>query len=284
MINYKKYLLFILILLITLLIIKKKFLIYMYNKYFNEITVQLSYNPKGVNLYLFSSENTIYENNYLEYGLNGLEKFINRFHIREILTIDSIPCKTEANMQFEYKIEPFFKNFGLKCNRLDNKKSVQDKINLVQNCEAIFIGNGNIYYLCKFLQDNDLLLAIYNKITSGTPFIGVGSVCNLVCPSLKTSFDLPIAWPNVPNCLNIISFQLCVDYNNEYDDQLAQYLNENKKEKILCLRKGQVIHISGKKAEIISLNNENLSYFYLNKNNLVKKNTLSITNDLSFLF
>lgn len=275
------YIIFI-ILIIVFLLAQKEYYIYLYNKYLKEITVNLSYNPTGLNMFLYSSENSPYDIDYLQHGLPGLEKFLERFHVEKILCINYGLTNNEKKIYYENNVEPFFNKINKETYQLNIKKSIQDQINEVQKAEAIFIGDGNTFLLNKNLHDNQLIDVLREKILNGTPLVGVGSGCNIVSPTLQTSFDLPIVWTNSPNALNLIPFQICTHQNKK--DQIKEYIYLNKNKNVLCINEGQILHITGKNGELISLTNENMIHYYLNKNNQVIEKVLDKNKDLSFLF
>ncbi len=92
--------------------------------------------------------------------------------------------------------------------------TVTDTHRMVESAELIVVGGGNTFHLLKYLQDENLLPTLRERVLRGVPYIGWSAGSNLACPTLKTTNDMPIVEPVNFNALNLIPFQINPHYTD----------------------------------------------------------------------
>ena len=83
---------------------------------------------------------------------------------------------------------------------------------LLSSAEAVFVGGGNTFRLLKTLQDSDLLGPLRRRVRDGLPYLGACAGINIVCPTIKTTNDMPIVQPASFDALGLVPFQINPHY------------------------------------------------------------------------
>jgi dipeptidase E len=162
----------------------------------------------------------------------------------------------------------------------------KDKKKAVRNATVIIIGGGNTFYLLKALQDENLLGLIRERILDGVPYIGWSAGANVVCPTIRTTNDMPIVEPESFNALDLIPFQINPHYTDfvqkdhageSRDTRIAEFILVNQTIPVVGLREGTLLQVEG--SEITLKGNKNCRIFRY------KSETIEISpgEDLNFL-
>lgn len=128
--------------------------------------------------------------------------------------------------EYEEKVNNRFSEIDHKVTSIHH---YSDPVEAVEKAEAIIIGGGNTWHLLKTMQENNLMDAIRNKVSGGTPYIGWSAGSNVACPTLKTTNDMPISEPKSFNTLNLVPFQINPHY---LDDNPANHGGETREMRI----------------------------------------------------
>ena len=79
----------------------------------------------------------------------------------------------------------------------------------VQAAQGIFIGGGNTFRLLATLQRLDVLDDIREAVlTRSIPYMGTSAGCNVACPTICTTNDMPIVQPQSFCALDLVPFQV----------------------------------------------------------------------------
>lgn len=78
----------------------------------------------------------------------------------------------------------------------------------VEDAAALFIGGGNTFRLLAALWREDVIGAIRDRVRSGMPYIGASAGCNVACPTIRTTNDMPIVQPPTFEALGLVPFQI----------------------------------------------------------------------------
>lgn len=133
----------------------------------------------------------------------------------------------------------------------------------VKNAKAIFVGGGNTFRLLKVLYDKNLISDIKKSIENGTPYIGVSAGANIVCPTIKTTNDMPIVEPESLEALNLVSFQinphyidpgLASEHMGETRDMRIKEFHEENDIPVVGLREGAWLRIKDLKIMLGGIN------------------------------
>lgn len=130
----------------------------------------------------------------------------------------------------------------------------------INQTNAIIVGGGNTFHLLFYLQKNNLLDLIKSKVEKGLLlYIGWSAGCNVACPDIATTNDMPIIWPLSGQALDIFWYNINPHYNNwtpsglnaeSRDDRLKERLLVNPRP-IVALPEGMGILVTDHSAVLI---------------------------------
>jgi dipeptidase E len=89
---------------------------------------------------------------------------------------------------------------------------VADPIRAIQEADALFVGGGNTFRLLAALYRLNLLEPIRQRVRAGMPYLGISAGCNIACPTIKTTNDMPITEPPSLRALGLVPFQVNPHY------------------------------------------------------------------------
>jgi dipeptidase E len=87
-----------------------------------------------------------------------------------------------------------------------------DPVKAVQEAEALYVGGGNSFRLLASLYRLGLLEPIRQGVQSGMGYLGISAGCNVACPTIKTTNDMPITEPPSLRALGLVPFQVNPHY------------------------------------------------------------------------
>jgi dipeptidase E len=143
-----------------------------------------------------------------------------------------------------------------------------DPVKAIWNAEGIFVGGGNTFRLLKTLYDMQLIDILRTKVKGGLPYLGVSAGCNIACPSIKTTNDMPIVEPPTLQALGLVPFQVNPHYvqgamsyqdaeghyhpyfGETRDDRLREYHEENFTP-VIGLWEGGILDCDGRHIKLI---------------------------------
>jgi len=124
-----------------------------------------------------------------------------------------------------------------------------NKIEAVNQAEAIAVGGGNTFQLLKLLQEQGLVTAIRERAEAGTPYIGWSAGSNVCGPSIKTTNDMPITQPPSFDAIGLFPLQLNPHYTEKTIEghggesrkqRLKEYIAINTTP-VICLPEGTAV-------------------------------------------
>jgi dipeptidase E len=95
---------------------------------------------------------------------------------------------------------------------LDGLHLHPDPAAAVRRAEGIFVGGGNTFRLLDALYRHGLVEPIRQRVHEGMPYLGVSAGCNVACPTIKTTNDMPIVQPPSFTGLALVPFQVNPHY------------------------------------------------------------------------
>ena len=95
---------------------------------------------------------------------------------------------------------------------LDGIHRHPDPAAAVRKAEGLFVGGGNTFRLQDALYRHDLLEPIRQRVRDGMAYLGVSAGCNVACPTMKTTNDMPIVHPPSFTALGLVPFQVNSHY------------------------------------------------------------------------
>ncbi len=95
---------------------------------------------------------------------------------------------------------------------LDGIHRHADPVRAVREAPALFVGGGNTFRLLAELYGRGLLEPIRERVRAGVPYLGISAGCNVACPTIKTTNDMPITQPPSLAALGVVPFQVNPHY------------------------------------------------------------------------
>jgi dipeptidase E len=107
----------------------------------------------------------------------------------------------------------------------------------VRAADGIFVGGGNTFRLLAGLYRLDLLHAIRERVRDGMPYLGISAGCNVACPTIKTTNDMPIVQPPSLDGLGLVPFQVNPHYYTgsnyvRHGDALVEHFGETRDDRL----------------------------------------------------
>ena len=112
-----------------------------------------------------------------------------------------------------------------------------DPVRAVREAPALFVGGGNTFRLLADLYRHGLLEPIRERVRAGVPYLGISAGCNVACPTIKTTNDMPITQPPSLAALGLVPFQVNPHYFAgetwvKRDDGLHQHRGETRDDRL----------------------------------------------------
>lgn len=145
------------------------------------------------------------------------------------------------------KVNHVFKKLKIE---IDSIHNVDEPIQAINNADFIVVGGGNTFHLLKQLQQNKLIEPLRKKITQATPYVGWSAGSNIICPTIKTTNDMPIIEPISFEALNILPFQINPHYTDKNpaghagetrEDRIKEFLVANQDTYVVGLRESTLL-------------------------------------------
>ncbi len=198
-------------------------------------------------LLLSNSKN--YGQNYLQHAEHAIKAFLTE-KIKKALFIPFAAVRTSLD-DFSSVVRGRFRDMGYE---LESIHHATNGIEAVKNAEAIVVGGGNTFHLLHCLYQHELLEAIRSAINGGVPYLGWSAGANIVCPTIKTTNDMPIIEPTSFNALGLLPFQINLHYTDEHltghqgetrAERIAEFVELNPDVYVVGLREGSMLRIEG---------------------------------------
>jgi dipeptidase E len=120
---------------------------------------------------------------------------------------------------------------------LDGLHRHADPVRAVREAPALFVGGGNTFRLLAELYRLDLLEPIRVRVRAGIPYLGISAGCNVACPTIKTTNDMPITQPPSLAALGLVPFQVNPHYFTgttwaKRDDSFHEHFGETRDDRL----------------------------------------------------
>ncbi|TQV71665.1 dipeptidase PepE [Aliikangiella marina] len=185
--------------------------------------------------------------------------------------------------QYAANVGGYFSQLGCHLTSIHNYK---DQRVAIEEAQAIVVGGGNTFCLLESLYRLDLLMAIKQKISDNTPYIGWSAGSNICGPSIKTTNDMPIIQPPSFDALGVLPFQINPHYfdgsppghNGETREQrIAEFLVKNSSTKVIGLPEGSALERTQQQLTLVG---ENTAFLFSHK---MGRQKIQPNTDLSYL-
>ncbi|NVO20844.1 MAG: dipeptidase PepE [Bacteroidetes bacterium] len=163
---------------------------------------------------LLLSNSTNAGEEYLGWPRRLIKEFLVKFEIKKCLFIPYAGVTINFN-EYAERVKLVFAQLGCE---LESIHHMPDPVKAVEESSCIIIGGGNTFRLVQLLHEKGIMAPIRNKVMDGTPFLGWSAGSNVACPSMKTTNDMPIAYPASFDTLNLVPFQINPHYLDVHPD------------------------------------------------------------------
>lgn len=181
------------------------------------------------NLLLLSSS-TVYGREYLEHAHLAIGEFLEPH--RSVLFA---PFAWRDHNAYTDRVQRALSLFGVDVVSLH---TVADPRAAVADATLLFVGGGNTFRLAKAMQELDVIALVRDRVRQGgLSYLGSSAGTNLVCPTLRTTNDMPIVEPRSFDALNLVPFQINPHYmdieantthmGETREMRIGEFLNEN---------------------------------------------------------
>ncbi len=82
----------------------------------------------------------------------------------------------------------------------------------IEQAKGIFVGGGNTFVLVSQLYKNDIINALKNSVSKGTPYLGTSAGSNICGLTMHTTNDMPIVYPPSFKTLGFVPFNINPHY------------------------------------------------------------------------
>lgn len=129
-----------------------------------------------------------------------------------------------------------------------------DPAQAIAGAEALVIGGGNTFQLLCELYAHKLLGVIRERVAAGMPYIGWSAGTNVACPTIGTTNDMPVVWPERREALNLLPFQINPHYTDARIpghqgetrvERLQEFTRANPDMPVVGLHEGSALRIEG---------------------------------------
>ena len=125
---------------------------------------------------------------------------------------------------------------------------------------VVFVGDGNTFRLLKTLYDKNMMSAINSLVASGSlSYLGASAGANIAGPTIMTTNDMPIVFPETFVGLGLIPFQINPHFidadptskhmGETWEKRLAEFHEENDST-IIGMREGSWITVENGTANL----------------------------------
>jgi dipeptidase E len=191
---------------------------------------------------------------YLDYPKNYIRDFLGKKPVKALFL--PYAAVTFSYEEYEKKVAERFREIG---HEIISVHHFNDIATAVKKAEAIVVGGGNTWKLLKAIRDNDLIDIVRQKVIAGTPYIGWSAGSNVVCPTIRTTNDMPVVEPDSFESFNLIPFQINPHYidsnpsghaGETREQRIMEFIEINPDIYVAGLREGTMLILEGGKISL----------------------------------
>lgn len=198
---------------------------------------------------IIASTSTVHGSGYLEYILSELETFFK--NTKEIIFI---PYARPGGISHDDYTKIAKDGFSKINKAVKGIHEFSNPAEAVKNAQGIFVGGGNTFVLTQQLYKNELIAALKEAATNGTPYFGTSAGSNICGLTIKTTNDMPIVYPPSFNALGLVPFNINPHYLDP--DTSSTHMGETRETRIkefhvyntppvIGLREGSWLQVTG---------------------------------------
>lgn len=174
---------------------------------------------------IIASTSTIHGGQYLEYLMPELSVLF-----KSCKTIVFVPYARPGGVShddYTKKAAAAFAKIGISVRGIHE---FDYPIEAILKAEGIFVGGGNTFLLVSQLYKFNIMNAMADVISKGTPYLGTSAGSNITGVSMQTTNDMPIVYPPSFQTMGILSFNLNPHYLDP--DTNSKHMGETRETRI----------------------------------------------------
>jgi dipeptidase E len=175
---------------------------------------------------LLASSSTVYGHGhgYLDHLEDAL-----RQHYEGAKRILFVPFALHDRDAYAARVRERFARLGQEVVSLHETPEAESAVR-VRNADAFFVGGGNTFRLLRALQRRSIMGPMRERVLEGAPYGSASAGSNLAGPTIRTTNDMPIVWPESLEALALVPFQLNPHYLDA--DSASTHMGETREERI----------------------------------------------------
>lgn len=170
-----------------------------------------------------------------------------RAHFDGVSEIVFIPYASENHAEYTEKIRDFSTASGVNIRGIEE---FDNPIDAVESAQGVYVGGGNTFLLVRDLHRNGLLEPIRSRVKQGMPYMGVSAGANVACPTMQTTNDMPIVFPESFEAFGLLPFQINPHYHDgriwmKDADEFYEHFGETRAQRIFEYHQQNEIPVLG---------------------------------------
>ncbi len=122
-----------------------------------------------------------------------------------------IPYASTDHVSYATRLADFSEPSGVTLKNIDD---FDDPILAIEQAEGLYVGGGNTFLLTHKLHTKDLIDVVQKRVRDGLPYMGVSAGSNVACPTMQTTNDMPIIYPQSFKTFDLVPFQINAHYHD----------------------------------------------------------------------
>jgi dipeptidase E len=192
---------------------------------------------------------------FLEHAYGYIRDFLGR----DVKRVTLVPYAAVAwsHAALTERVVPVFRELGYECTSLHEAR---DPLAALAAAEALVVAGGNTFRLLQLVQALKLLGPMRERVLGGAPYLGWSAGSNLACPTIRTTNDMPAAWPDGGEALGLVPFQINPHYTERSlpehhgetrDDRLREFILLNPGVTVVGLREGSALRVEDGRLDLL---------------------------------
>lgn len=129
----------------------------------------------------------------------------------------------------------------------------------LRTAQAVFVGGGNSFRLLHGLKQRNLIVELHKHVAQGKLYMGASAGTNIAAPTIRTTNDMPIMFPEGFDALGLVAFQINCHYLDadprsthagETRELRLEEFHEENEAPVVALREGTWIRVTDGGASI----------------------------------
>ena len=145
-----------------------------------------------------------------------------------------IPYAGSNHSEYSSEICKFSEPSGVNIRGIE---SFGDPLEAIIQAQGLYVGGGNTFLLTKELHDKGLIDIVRERVLNGMPYMGVSAGANVACPTMQTTNDMPIVYPQSFETFGLVPFHINAHYHDgtiwvKERDVFEQHFGETRAQRI----------------------------------------------------